>query len=137
MNYYRCYLLDGDDHIASAKILKCRDDHDANQQCRDVLAASDRYAGAEIWDSARYVYRYPEDTAAVTAETLHRKGQMGTRDQALTDALGAQLGADRRCMLEADAVKAARLREQCLERHAQIERLMRRGFLGTRTRRCS
>jgi len=63
MRYYRCYLLAADGHIAMAEILKCVDDSDAARQCRNVFVANRGYAGTEIWDGARHVYRYPRELA--------------------------------------------------------------------------
>jgi hypothetical protein len=132
MKYYRCYLYSADGHIATAKVLKCADDCDAERQCRDVFAATDRYSSAEIWDGARKVYRHPDHPAALSAESRRRrKGDAGDQDRAIADALSAQIATDRRQKSEADAVKAARLREQRLKSEAQ-SRLKGRG--ATRSR---
>jgi hypothetical protein len=113
MKYYRCYLYSADGHIATAEVLKCADDSDAERQCRDVFAATDRYSSVEIWDRRR------------------RKGDAGDQDRAIADALSARIATDRRQKSEADAVQAARLREQRLDREAQ-SRLKGRG--ATRSR---
>jgi hypothetical protein len=119
VKYYRCYFLTPDDHIASASVLKCGDDEDAKQQCRAAVAAGPGYASAEIWDGARRVYRYPENPEALSLGSRRRKGDASAQDWAIADALSDKIAEDRRSRLAADAVKAARLREQRLEREAQ------------------
>jgi hypothetical protein len=127
MKYYRCYLFIAEGRIATAKVLKCADDSDAERQCRDVFTATDRYSSVEIWDGARKVYRYPDHPAALSVESRRRrKGDASEQDGAIADALSAQIATDRRQKSEADAVKAARLREQRLKREAQ-SRLKGRG----------
>jgi len=121
VKYYRCYLLTDDDHIAGARILKCADDAEAERQGREVIAAERRFAAVEIWDGARRVCRYPEDAAAMVPERRRRKGDARDQDQAIADALSAQIAADRHRRLEADAVRAAQLREQRLEKEAASE----------------
>ena len=121
MKYYRCYLLTDDDHIAGARVLKCADDAEAKRQGREVIAAERHFAAVEVWDGARRVYRYPENAAAMALERRRPKGDASDQDQAIADALSAQTAADRRRRLEADAVKAAQLREQRLEREAASE----------------
>ena len=51
-------------------------------------------------------------------ERRRRKGDASDQDQAIADALSAQIAIDRRRLLQADAVKAAQLRAQRLEREA-------------------
>jgi hypothetical protein len=72
MKYYRCYFLTADDHIASAQVLKCAGDDDAKRQCRELAFTNDRYAGAEIWDGARRLYRYPEAADALARESRRK-----------------------------------------------------------------
>jgi hypothetical protein len=119
MKYYRCYFLTPDDHIASARVLRCADDEDAKQQCRAAVASAPRYASAEIWDGARRLYRYPENPNALSLERRRRKGDASVQDWAIADALSDKIAEDRRRKMEADAVKAAQLREQRLERETQ------------------
>jgi len=53
---YRCYYLDSADHIASADVIHC--DTDAQAQSRaDVLLAASGYPGIEVWDRSQVVYR--------------------------------------------------------------------------------
>jgi hypothetical protein len=106
MKYYRCYLLTAEDHIASARVLKCVDDEDAKRQCREVVASNGRYAAAEVWDSARRLYRYPGYPEDVTRE----------RQQASS----SQIAQHRRKGQHADAVSAVHSREQRLEREAEL-----------------
>jgi hypothetical protein len=113
MKYYRCYLLAADGHIATAEILKCADDSDAERQCLDVFAGTRRCASAEVWDGARQVYRHPESPATES----ERRDAAGATDEQWTTA-DAQIDDDCRTTLEADAVKAAQLRERRLERAA-------------------
>jgi hypothetical protein len=119
MKYYRCYLLTDDNHIASATILKCADDEDAKRRCQHVVATNGRFPAAEIWEGTRRVYRHPEDPKNAARGQRRRKGDARDQDQAIADALTAQIAEDRRRRLENDAVKAAQLREQRLEREAQ------------------
>jgi chromosome condensin MukBEF ATPase and DNA-binding subunit MukB len=123
MKYYRCYLLTDDDHIASARILKCADDEDAKRQCRHVIATNGRFPAAEVWDGARRLYRHPEDPKNAARKQRRRKGDARDQDQAIADALSAQIAADRRRRLEADAVKAAQLRERRLEKEAEMSEI--------------
>jgi hypothetical protein len=75
MKYYRCYLLTVDDHIAKARILKCADDDEAKQRCREIIAAYPRFAVAEVWDGARRVCRCPDDVVALASERRRRRGE--------------------------------------------------------------
>jgi hypothetical protein len=118
MKYCRRYLLTADNQIAKALVLKCADDDDAKRQCQEVFISADRFFGAEIWDGARRVYSFPDELAAIAA-SRRRKAEVRERDEAIAEALSAQIAHDRRRNLEADAVKAARLREQRLEKEAQ------------------
>jgi hypothetical protein len=121
MKYYRCYVLTDDDHIAGARVLKCADDAEAKRQGREVIAAERRFAAVEIWDGARRVCRYPEEPSALARARRRRKGDARNQDQAIADALSVQIAADRRRRMQEDAVKAAQLREQRLEREADSE----------------
>jgi hypothetical protein len=119
MKYYRCYFLAADNHIARATVLKCADDADAERQCRAVFATTDGYTGAEIWDGARRVCRYPSDPTTLLVESgRRRKGEARRQNAVIEDALSAEIAKERGSKMEADAVKAARLREQRLEREA-------------------
>jgi hypothetical protein len=113
MKYYRCYLLAADGHIATAEILKCADDSDAERQCLDVFSGTRFCASAEVWDGARQVYRHPEPLAAES----ERRDEADANDErwAMADASDAQGAADCRVTLDADAVKAAQRRERRLE----------------------
>ena len=117
MKYYRCYLLTDEGHIARAKILKCADEADAARQCRDLVPPGN-YAGAEVWDGARQVCRYPEDLDIVAAARPRRRDGATDQDAATADVLGAQVVDDHRMTMEADAIRTALLREQHLEREA-------------------
>jgi hypothetical protein len=118
MKYYRCYLLAADGHIATAEILKCADDSDAERQCLDVFAGTRFCASAEVWEGARQVYRHPEP---LTAES-ERRDEADANDErwAIADTPDARSEADGRMTLEADAVKAAQLRERRLESAATM-----------------
>jgi hypothetical protein len=119
MKYYRCYFLTFDDHIASARVLRCADDEDAKEQCRAAVSAIARCASAEIWDGARRLYRYPENPNALSLERRRRKGDASGQNWAIAASLSDAIAEDRRSKLEADAVKAAQLRERRLEGEAQ------------------
>jgi hypothetical protein len=119
MKYYRCYFLTFDDHIASVRVLRCADDEDAKEQCRAAVSAIARCASAEIWDGARRLYRYPENPNALSLESRRRKGDASGQNGAIADALSDSIAEDRRSERETDAIKAAQLCEQRLERKAQ------------------
>jgi hypothetical protein len=72
MKYYRCYLLDAQFHIAITKVIKCADDDDAREQCRDAFALSDGYRGVELWDSERRIYVFPRDELESVGENASR-----------------------------------------------------------------
>jgi hypothetical protein len=118
MKYYRCYLLTAEDHIARVTILKCADAADAERQCRALVATSERYAGAEVWDGAHWLYRYPDDPASSVQESRRRAGE-SDQDLAMAGALDAQGEQGRRRQLLAEAVTVAHLRERHLEQDAQ------------------
>jgi hypothetical protein len=118
MKYYRCYLLTAEDHIARVTILKCADAADAERQCRAVVATSERYAAAEVWDGAHWLYRYPDDPASSVQESRRRAGE-SDQDLAMAGALDAQGEQGRRRQLLAEAVTVAHLRERHLEQDAQ------------------
>jgi hypothetical protein len=118
MKYYRCYLLTAEDHIARVTILKCADVADAERQCRAVVAASERYAGAEVWDGARRLYRYPDGPEGPVQESRRRKGE-GDEALAMAGAAGARVEQGRRRQLLAEAIAVAHLRERHLEQATQ------------------
>jgi hypothetical protein len=117
MRYYRCYFLTANNHIAKAVVLKCADDDGAKRQCHEVFVDHSHFFGAEIWDGARRVYSFPDEIAAI-ARGRRRKGEVRERDEAIVDALNAQIAKDRHARLVAEAIQGARLREQRLERDA-------------------
>jgi hypothetical protein len=113
MKYYRCYLLAADGHIATAEILKCADDSDAERQCLDVFSGTRFCASAEVWDGARQVYRHPEPRAG--KRDRRDDADANAEPWATADAPDAQVADDCRLTLDADAVKVAQLRERRLE----------------------
>lgn len=125
MQYFRCYLLDLNFHIANAVVVKAIDDHDAVQQSRAILDTNSGYHGVEVWDCARWVYAYPSE-AKPTNGAVRRKGDAGERDSAIADALSEQIAKDRHARLGFDDVKTARLRELRLEMQGAAGKLYRR-----------
>ena len=59
MHAYRCYLLDVQSHIASAKVVECLDDDEAKLRAREILAGKPGYPAIEVWDGARRVCLHP------------------------------------------------------------------------------
>jgi hypothetical protein len=118
MKYYRCYLLTAEDHIASARILKCADNEDAKRQCDQVVAADTRFAGAEIWDGAHRLYRCPEDLEDLARR--RRKDDAAADDNVRTYSVGGSSAQWDRKRQDADAVRTAHLREERLEKAAEL-----------------
>ena len=56
MPIYRCHLLDSADQIVTTRIVDCETDADIRQTA-DFLVIQGDYAGIEIWDLARPMYR--------------------------------------------------------------------------------
>jgi hypothetical protein len=54
--YYRCYYLDAASRVASADVIQCDTDGEAQTRADHLLAASDN-PGIEVWDRDRTVYR--------------------------------------------------------------------------------
>lgn len=56
----RCYFM-RDGHNAAVEVLRsATDDQAAIQEARALFAARrDRFSGFEVWDRARFLYRYP------------------------------------------------------------------------------
>jgi hypothetical protein len=61
---YRCYFLDGADHIVMAEMVTCKDDGMAEQRAQELLGRPDPRGGrghsaVEMWLGPRCVYRTP------------------------------------------------------------------------------
>ena len=63
---YRCYLFRVDNHIGSVRILTCTDEDDAKRQCRQIIADSERFPVAEVWDGNQLLFRERANTSAST-----------------------------------------------------------------------
>jgi predicted dinucleotide-binding enzyme len=55
MRTYRCYLLDEQLHIASARVVVCSDDEAAKLRAREILAGQPGFRGVELWEMDRRV----------------------------------------------------------------------------------
>ena len=55
MTWYRCYFLDGDDHIKDFCDFDCATDTLAQRES-DRLLAEREYEGMELWDGVRRKY---------------------------------------------------------------------------------
>jgi hypothetical protein len=63
--YYRCYYLDSADRVASTDVIAC--DTDSQAQARaDILLIACGYAGIEVWDRSRVVYRVRKTDAPIS-----------------------------------------------------------------------
>ena len=61
----RCYFKRGG-RIASVEFLTKTGDDECIAECQALFAAKGKPSGAdgfEVWDGARFVYRFPEDAA--------------------------------------------------------------------------
>ena len=54
---YRCYILDGEDHIVQAHDLECATDREANAKAQSLLAHDPYCRFAEVWHMTRRVLR--------------------------------------------------------------------------------
>lgn len=78
----RCYLFRGG-HIAAVETLKEGSDEALVEQARALFENSERdYQGFEVWDRARFVYRYPElppayRSAPMTEQSSYRLYLLG------------------------------------------------------------
>jgi hypothetical protein len=54
--HYRVYFLGSSDHVASTDVIRCETDVQAQARA-DVLLIACGYAGIEVWDRSRAVYR--------------------------------------------------------------------------------
>jgi hypothetical protein len=61
MRYYVCDFLDAQFQSSGGKVIKCANDDEAIDLCRDIFALSDGYRGVELWEGARRVYVFPRD----------------------------------------------------------------------------
>jgi len=60
----RCYFM-RDGHIAAVELLTDTSDVAAIAQALELFAKREgKYAGFEVWDRARFVYRFPKDDEA-------------------------------------------------------------------------
>jgi hypothetical protein len=56
LHTYRCYLLDGQSHIAWAEVIECLDDDEAKLRAREILAEKPSYRAIEVWERDRRVH---------------------------------------------------------------------------------
>jgi len=61
MGYYRCYILDAEDHIVQAHELECATDTAARTTAGDLLCRDPYYRRAEVWRAARRIARLERD----------------------------------------------------------------------------
>lgn len=50
----------------TVEIVECADDNDAKLRGREICSANGFCHGVEIWDSARRVYPYPDESLSRT-----------------------------------------------------------------------
>ena len=58
---YRCYILDGEDHIVQAHDLDCSTDQEAMASAEGLLALDPYYPFAEVWHATRRVLKLERD----------------------------------------------------------------------------
>ncbi len=58
---YRCYILDGEDHIVQAHDLDCATDQEAKGRAERLLAHDPYYRFAEVWHTTRRVLKLERD----------------------------------------------------------------------------
>jgi hypothetical protein len=58
---YRCYILDGDNHIVQAHDLDCLTDQEARATAASLLADDPYYPFAEVWHATRRVLKVERD----------------------------------------------------------------------------
>ena len=58
---YRCYILDGEDHIVQAHDLDCANDEEAMAGAEILLAHDPYYRFAEVWHATRRVLKLKRD----------------------------------------------------------------------------
>jgi hypothetical protein len=63
MASYRCYILDGDDHIIQAHDLDCETDAEAESTAADFLGWDPYYGSVEVWKATRRVMKLERDAA--------------------------------------------------------------------------
>jgi hypothetical protein len=61
MGYYRCYILDAEDHIVQAHELECETDGAARTTAGDLLGRDPYYRRAELWRAARRIAQLERD----------------------------------------------------------------------------
>ena len=61
MGYYRCYILDAEDHIVQAHELECETDTTARTTAEALLTQDPYYRRAEVWRAARRIARLERD----------------------------------------------------------------------------
>ena len=55
MSSYRCYFVDGTNHISGVDFVECATDDLAKARA-DELIVDSVYPAMEVWDGARFVY---------------------------------------------------------------------------------
>ena len=58
---YRCYILDGEDHIVQAHDLDCATDQEAMARAESLLVLDPYYPFAEVWHATRRVLKLERD----------------------------------------------------------------------------
>ena len=77
MGAYRCYILDGDDHIVQAHILDCETDAQAESAAKGLLGYDLYHHSAEVWNAARRVAKVDRNIALRLRAA--RRVERGTR----------------------------------------------------------
>ena len=54
---YRCYILDGEDHIVQAYDFDCTSDQEARARAEGLLVHDPYYPSAEVWHATRRVLK--------------------------------------------------------------------------------
>jgi hypothetical protein len=79
MTGYRCYILDGDDHIVQAHDVNCDTDAQAEATAAHLLARDPYHLSAEIWCATRRVTKLERNAASRL-----RAGPVGARPGAMS-----------------------------------------------------
>lgn len=76
---YRCYILDGENHIVQAHDLDCVTDQEARATAASLLAGDPYYPFAEVWHATRRVLKVERDGIYFeqAASPLKCRGSLG------------------------------------------------------------
>jgi hypothetical protein len=55
MRDYRCFFLDGENHIRDVEVFNGADENAAIRQAQRLLAQRDYHSGFEVWQGARLI----------------------------------------------------------------------------------